>query len=361
MHNTENFQETVRALSCPYCDQKFSGIYQLQKKEGKVFGYVRCSCDEFPIVRNILYLKKDIFLRNRHSVFEIKKGNLVEATALLIEGYTKLETTFMQLLVRKKLLSKRAIPVIFQILGLINPEYASWYRYILSRTSRVTFVLSLLNTQLCRSSSTVLDVGCGFSHFLNYVHKQFKTKALFGVDERFFLLYFSTHYFSELPVFYICQDVNIGLPFREELFDFIFCNDAFMYLFQKMRVIKSLSNTLKKKGYLFLSHVHGDSKDNFAEGYGVTLAQMELYRQKLSLVGLADKKILEHMLHHEKTVLVPPSKMDQRAVAYTFCMRKVRQLKLQLFFPTALHNVIDEGKLNYDTEVFHISKTKLAS
>lgn len=116
---------------------------------------------------------------------------------------------------------------------------------------RLKETLSLL--KLCHLSSepaALLDIGCGEAFFTAEISRQFPALKIHGID------------CSIAAIERACQRVPLGhfavadayeIPYSDQCFDVILCNNLWEHVPDPLRLLTSLSRVLKSKGYLIIS------------------------------------------------------------------------------------------------------------
>lgn len=344
----------VSKLECPFCFEPFHSVHELTITEGKTYGYLKCLCDVFPIVHSIIYLKKDMYRTNKKAVSFIQKKNYSAAILLLIDGYTPKEKKYIQLLFRLSLIRKNFMIFIFTSLKYINPYYKAWYTYILNRKNRITYIMSLAHISLCKRRGIVIDAGCGFSHYLYDIHNYRNSLTLCGIENSFSMLYFSSISLGSEGRVFICQDLNMGIPFRSNSVSRLFANDMFMYLYRKGYFFQELQRTLRTSGIAILCHVHSKVGDNFVPGYDIDLQEMQSYVKSGTLLGIEDRLLFQHIQRQRAFRYKPLYTLDTSASSFSFLFtpQKIQGHKVTPFKNLSIPSISLQS-IDENTEILH--------
>ena len=103
--------------------------------------------------------------------------------------------------------------------------------------------LSVLNygiKQLGNDNGTLLDIGCGMKPFENLFSKKIQ---YIGVE----------HESNETTKADIFTDVNDGLPFDDDYFDFIIISEVLEHLNEPYKLMAEIKRVLKDGGYLYIT------------------------------------------------------------------------------------------------------------
>lgn len=267
-----NIEVLQKKIACPYCHSKLKKIKTAQSKNGKLFGYVECECDSFPIVCNILFLKKSSNLLNKKVVKLIKQNQILEAVKLLIDDNKVVKLIVSKLISFRK--EKWLHSKFFRSFLSFVSNNSSWFEYLNTRnTNSADFNFFNQKYQKTNSKKTVLDIGCGNFFMHSWLPK--KTQYI-GIEIDFLTLLLAELLSltkSQNKVL-ICSDVNHGVPVQPRAVDTVVFLDSFAYIFCKNSVMKSIEKILKS-GYLYIIGMYKSNNQTDQWGYGISVSVME--------------------------------------------------------------------------------------
>jgi methionine biosynthesis protein MetW len=164
--------------------------------------------------------------------------------------------------------------------------YEKW-----ARSRNVTFI-SLLEFN---PKAKVVDLGCGNGEFTLRAKEKIGCNEIIGVDadeERL-------NEAEKKGIIVVNHDLNDTLPFRDNSFDVIICNQVIEHLYYPVKFMREVYRILKPKGYAVISTENLASWDNiFVLLLGYTPFSMEFDS------GLY--KIGNPLSPHEKEVIKEP-------------------------------------------------------
>ena len=267
----------LHLLSCPYCNSSL----ELDFIDPKYPNYstLHCSCDVYPVVEDIVYLKKDYQQRNQKAAQLIRQGKRSLALKTLFLEERKLTRWLYSLSAKLRL----SLKVFISLWKLLAPSSKPWHEYLLHREQRVTFLLSVATLAWRKKKSTVLDLGCGAGHFLKQAVFLSPSSTHIGVDGYFSLLFLAKKYIlprKTTSTLLICADINAGIPVRSTTVEFLYCNDAFMYLHRKYFIASELERVITAKAKVFITHIHHRLATNLGQGYGLSIQEsFQMFKQ----------------------------------------------------------------------------------
>jgi ubiquinone/menaquinone biosynthesis C-methylase UbiE len=107
------------------------------------------------------------------------------------------------------------------------------YHYFSCRFGQPRHLAALaLATLLPRSHMPLLDLACGFGHFMHYWRASPPAQQVVGVDRNFFQLYVARSWVAPRGDF-VCADADQRLPFAAKSFGGVLCSDAFHYFLRR--------------------------------------------------------------------------------------------------------------------------------
>lgn len=267
-------------LRCPFCKSKLKYINTFS---------VQCSCDTYPVIKNIIYLKKE---KKDRALFYLARGNTIMATLYLLDSRKIAHFILV-------FLPFVSFQVMLSMLSLAYPSGALWWNHLKQRRRRATHLLSLATISGICTNNLILDVGCGAGHFLDTASRWASPKTIIGIDISFFLLYCARKYFVPQTALLICADIERGLPIQNHIAHRIFMNDCFMYIRNKQFVLQEIKRIVAHKGAAFLTHVHMSGAHNVGQGFGISPIQMaSLVKNMFSFGFLSDPEFFQSVINN---------------------------------------------------------------
>jgi SAM-dependent methyltransferase/uncharacterized protein YbaR (Trm112 family) len=273
-------QELLELMKCPYCGTDFEIDEVYSENEGEIInGYIKCECNEYPILEGILILKNTP--TKGYIIEYLKKKEIEKAIALPFGDYTNDICRVMDFIepkpfgefFKKSLLSfvNRSSKKRYKRYSDKNLSFSevlgkgSSNAYFKHRFSSQTFWSLYPFVPLLRKKrKRILDVCCGVGHPSFVISKYVNPDELICVDGEFKSLYLAKKYFSNAE--FINIDANYQLPFKDDTFSSVLMMDAFHYVDARILLAKELERVLSKEGMLLLLHHHNALVENVAAG-----------------------------------------------------------------------------------------------
>ena len=300
----------LELIRCPYCgtDFKIGEIYS-ENEEEIINGYIKCECNEYPILEGILILKNTP--TKKHIINYLKKKAITKAIALsfgpgindICRAIDIIEPNPCGKIFKKSLLgfvnyfSKKRYGrysnknlSFCDVLG-SGPSDA----YFKHRFSTQTFWLTYPFIPLLRKKQKrILDVCCGAGHVSFVISKYVNPDELICVDGDFKSLYLAKKYFSNAE--FINIDANYQLPFKDGTFSSILMPDAFQYIDARVLLAKEFERVLSKEGMLLLLHLHNALAKNVAAGKPLSPSTWMGLFDNIKVTALPEKKLIEDFI-----------------------------------------------------------------
>lgn len=147
----------------------------------------------------------------------------------------------------------------------LAPQYAIRYGYAFSRLFQEEWHAQMFR-ELPGEVDAALDLGCGTGFFLADVRRH--ARRAVGLDISFDMLALAR---KELPDTYTAQGDAENLPFRDGVFDVVFCKGSLHHTRDHGRFLEGCRRVLKPGGILVLSEPCNDNPI-------IRLARFVLYR-----------------------------------------------------------------------------------
>lgn len=305
--------DLLSQLLCPNCGGPLTEITKSLSPAGKIeYGILTCGCSEYPVVGGIPIFKAegqiDVMQQTSDSVLRIGP-KVKDLVALLRAGQN--EKALLSLLViperrtgrllalaecapkgtrkgilslaerlwsnqqrraRELLISAEAKTAAFDLIDYfyrrsLHSELFNHFAYSFSQPRHLAG-LSLAGL-LPASGKPILDLACGFGHYMHYWITSRPGQPVIGVDRNFFQLHVAKTRVAPGGDF-ICSEADDRLPFRSRSFCGVFCSDAFHYFLGRWQCAEEMRRIIEPGGLIILSRF-GNRQVEPREGYELTV------------------------------------------------------------------------------------------
>ena len=263
----------LKVLRCTYCKQSF----RICKKNNYSL-IIQCKCQKYPLVKGILYLKKD--KRKKRALTYLESGNERLAIKSLIDFKRRLLSPASLLLLpsifnsvcetlfHKELHKILGFKIVIRLLTLFSyPKL--WTRYLIHRDHMPTFYMALLFEHVIKKGDYVLDFGCGVGQLLPKLAEKSSPSRIIGIDKDFFNLILAREYFANADTLLICCEAEQGLPIQDNTMDTIIAVDSYHNLTGKKNFLKETHRLLKNSGILTVIHCANFEKKIYENIFGM--------------------------------------------------------------------------------------------
>ncbi len=120
------------------------------------------------------------------------------------------------------------------------------------------------------SEKPILDLACGFGHFMHYWITTHPGQRVVGVDRNFFQLYVARNWVAPGGDF-ICSEADLRLPFASRAVCGVFCADAFHCFLRRWQCAEEMKRVIESEGLIILARF-GNSQAEPREGYELPVA-----------------------------------------------------------------------------------------
>lgn len=297
----------IDSLHCPYCT---TPLRKTDFSLSNGFFSYRCECDEFPVIFDILYLKKDDFQTHKKILELLKLGQKMKAFQAALIGTAKTHQFIISLAYSLKhsygILFERT--VLLKMLLVLGPA-RSWFSYLLKSRDRNTLQTAVQvykDQLLSKKPSYILDVGAGIGFFSEKVRP---TDAYVGIDKSFLSMAIAQLYSANKNCLYICGEVESGLPFASNFFHQIIFLDTFAWILNKHFLIKESSRTLQNNGKFIMVNVHEMTPATYWWGYPIQAETIFsfLKRNHFTTITFFENTLIANKLHFMTKKEVDPS------------------------------------------------------
>lgn len=331
-HN--HIMNNIELLQCSLCE---SGIKQINST------HARCSCSNYPVIKNILYLKRGIVAET--SLTHLTRGEVTKAMYALMDSRRV-----------ANILSASPYPIptsiLFFLLEIIYFPQRHWWRYLKNRSRRITHLLALATISSIRPNHVIVDVGCGLGLFLQQAHLWHPTARLIGVDNSFFLLLLARRVLPS-SVLLVCADIEMGLPLKNNVTNRMFFNDSIVPIAHKKLLFTHIHRALKKNGEAYLNHVHNTGGSLIEDHDGLSPQQMyTLTNHKLVLYTATDQNLYEGIISQHQ---LQYSRVKPLAPSYSYVLTRPRSSRVhRVTVAPIIHRHITRQQVDF-TEDEHIN------
>jgi SAM-dependent methyltransferase/uncharacterized protein YbaR (Trm112 family) len=118
------------------------------------------------------------------------------------------------------------------------------------------------------SGKPILDLACGFGHYMHYWGESRRGQRVIGLDRNFFQLYVAKSRVAPGGDF-VCSEADVKLPFRSQSVCGVFCSDAFHYFLDRWQCAEEMKRLVEPGGVIVLSRF-GNRRVEPREGYELT-------------------------------------------------------------------------------------------
>lgn len=112
----------------------------------------------------------------------------------------------------------------------------------------------ILDTVIKTDSLEILDLGCGTGELMKLLLENNDRYQLTGIDLSSKMIEIANEKLANRVKLVIGDSEN--LPFDDNSFDLVYCNDSFHHYVEVEQVIKEISRVLKKDGYLIIGDLY---------------------------------------------------------------------------------------------------------
>jgi SAM-dependent methyltransferase len=165
-----------------------------------------------------------------------------------------------------------------------------------------------------RPARPVLDLACGPGHLTRYLARRAGPEQVVGVDRTFALLHVA-RVVTAPDAEFVCADATAPLPFRDAVFSFVFCSDAFHYLAAKELLARQMRRVGAPGGAIALLAVRNANVKHLSAGAPLTPAgYVALFADRPWRI-LAEDRVLRRYLERRGPALEQATSLDEVATA----------------------------------------------
>lgn len=196
------------------------------------------------------------------------------------------------------------------------------------------------------SEKPILDLACGFGHFVHYWSTADPKQRVVGVDRNFFQLYVAKNWVAPRGD-YICSEADLKLPFSSKSFSAVFCADAFHCFLRRWQSAEEIKRVIEPSGLIILARF-GNSQATPREGYELSVAGYLKLFEGLDWRMFSEDELLRRYLKRLGPQLEEPTNLSKLAPhkwLYLVASEKSRGFKNYPGFETWPHSM-GQLKLN---------------
>jgi SAM-dependent methyltransferase len=276
----------IRCVNCKQTIRKTS-----TSRHGS-FEIFNCNCTKYPSFGGVIYLKRDKAARK--AVELINKRKYLQAAQIIFNVSKKL-FYLIYFLYFSNFFRRFGVSLTLKIFHIISHNKV-WVKYFAKRESIPYFNISVSSLDYVRGKKeVVLDIGCGIGHIFPKIYERVDSRRVVGIDSSFLNLFLARTFFVKMETRLICCDVEKGLPFINDAFDFIHMADTFHYIKRKTELLKEIDRVLTSNGTLSTIHTHQSTFSNILGANPVAIKEclnqmgfkyVKVYKDSDVLLGL---------------------------------------------------------------------------
>jgi ubiquinone/menaquinone biosynthesis C-methylase UbiE/uncharacterized protein YbaR (Trm112 family) len=305
--------DLLSQLVCPNCGGALTASIRSPSQGGEIeYGILTCGCNEYPIIGGIPIFKAegrvDVMQQTSDSVLHY--GPSIKELISLVRAGQYEKALLLLLVIPKRIVNELLAAVDYvpqkaragvQALGRrLWSNQQRKNRDLLVNMEKGTTAIELigffyghsLRSELCNhfsykfsqprhlaglslasllpvSEKPILDLACGFGHFMHYWIMSHPGQRVVGVDRNFFQLYVARHWVAPDADF-ICSEADLKLPFSSHSFGGVFCADAFHCFLRRWQCAEEMKRLIEPAGWIILARF-GNSEAEPREGYELSV------------------------------------------------------------------------------------------
>ncbi len=312
-----NYHESLDYFFCLDCKKKII----IRSNNG--YGHGICGCYRYPLVDNILILKKRPDTEETARL--ISEGKFEHAKLLqtevsfslyhrILNKLTKQDIGLLnhimyrfiiqqrkkRMKILEKLMTEKKIYTLFSAL-----EAGKWGEYCIFRFVSESFIigkhiLQCLSPNIkIKKQGIILDHLCGAGHYSFILSNIFKNCRVISTDQSFLNLFITKNFFNKNGIF-LCIDGNNKLPIKEKIIDLFWSSDAFHYLIKDRQryLVEDYSRVLGENGVLVQAHLHIKGGKNVGEGNSHTLSEYETIFSNIPSCSYNEQEIMTKLFQN---------------------------------------------------------------
>ena len=190
-----------------------------------------------------------------------------------------------------------------------HSRHRELYNHFFNKFSQPRHLAGLsLASLLPVSEKPILDLACGFGHFMHYWIATRPGQRVVGLDRNFFQLYVARNWLAPGGDF-ICFEADLKLPFSSHGLGGVFCADAFHYFLRRWQCAEEMRRVTEPEGLIILARV-GNSQAEPREGYELSAEGYVKLFDGLAWRMVSENDLLQDYLERLGPQLEEPSKLS---------------------------------------------------
>jgi SAM-dependent methyltransferase/uncharacterized protein YbaR (Trm112 family) len=286
--------DLLSVLECPFC----GAALQVEEsapsewRDGALhYGMLHCKCCVYPVVDGIPYIQTGRRAQEALRLIGARQGE--RALVLLLEAEHVLPERLSPLLRDEPSVTFRSA------LELLSRDAEG--TYLLYRFSDPTYLAgkalvdAVGQDERCWTRR-VLDIGGGTGHLTRTLSARACDGSVILADVAFWKLWLARRFISPhcQPV---CCDANKPLPFASDEFSFVFCSDAFHYVWGRRMLASEMTRLVGDTGIVALAHLHNAMVDNPSAGMPLDPPGYRHLFRNVPCRLIGDRTLLDAALH----------------------------------------------------------------
>ena len=333
----------LERLSCPYCGGAFVATWM---KGADSTGILSCACGVTPVIDGIVWFerRKNAVMREspgREAALACLRagdGGGARSQALLRSCRTRATRLLtilerLELRVPQTLAQRLQTKVQRSVPGsprlsfaeaaalLRNGPYAEYlYQRFANPSLLASIPVMLLLKELCGSSRPrVLEIGGGVGHANFLMSRYFPEMDMVLTDGDFTNVYLARRFVTPSSTC-LCVDAEARLPFADQSFDAVYCQDAFHYLSEKAGLVDELRRIVRPGGLWLFPHLHNALGHNRAAGFPLPPHDYARLFSFLDARIYPEMSLLEQFHRNQRLDLSRPADEQDLAAANTLTL-----------------------------------------
>ena len=285
----------VDALRCPYCFGEFKALHGNSSQEEEGYAVLECDCEQYPVVEDILVIRKGVIGNHGESSNTVSKlilsGKYQEALLSLVMPPTPAGRDLAPAWVQRLPQVRGMDRVKGWIGNVAKPRWArsmrdfftagpegrtatdyieaalgakrqyKHYHYFMNRFGQPRHLVALsLMAPIQSPAGPVLDFGCGFGHLTRHLVRRAGQQPVVGADRDFTRLYIAKSFFAP-EVSYVCCDGSTSFPFVDHFFSVVYSSDTLYMVPNKVVCSREFQRIVDRNGLIIIAGIHNGLVD----------------------------------------------------------------------------------------------------
>lgn len=253
--------DSLVLLQCPFCSTRFSWHEKfLEKNGGVLYGTVSCSCDEFPVISGILFLKrafsKELVLFLREGKFELALSQVLATKSWMRQKWFQVLFSWLLRISSIATLAKKwnKERLFFYLSFFQGKKYLEYYKNRERKTSVLAYYFPLFFQK--KQNLLWVDIGAGMGGVHEHLLNLRPHALIVGIEFDFKLLFITQLLTPHPRKILVCADATVGKLIRQKA-DIVTCIDSLNYMENPLRIFSLYfsSQAIKKNGLALASNL----------------------------------------------------------------------------------------------------------